>query len=79
MVQVPLDKELAPPPLNIHIVTKVGPYGAFAILGAFRMINDAYNFIEQSYPNAPKRRVAGLVIYEIPNGEFIEVDTWAVT
>lgn len=79
MVQIPLDKELAPPTLNIHIVFRNDVHGSQKVLGVFRQFNQAQEFIEQTFPRAPKRRVMGLTVYDVADGETVEIETWAVT
>lgn len=79
MVQVPLDKDLASPPLNIHIVFRNDVHGSQKVLGVFRQFSQAQEFIEQTFPRAPKRRVMGLMVYDVSDGETVEIETWAVT
>lgn len=79
MVQIPLDKENAPPTLNIHIVFQNDVYGSQKVLGVFRQFNQAQEFIEQTFPLAPRRRVMGLTVYDVADGETVEIETWAVT
>lgn len=79
MTQFPLDKDLVPPALNVHLVLKNDVYGARKILGVFRQFSQAREFIEDTFPRAPKRRVLGFEVYDLADGEFVEVDTWAVT
>lgn len=78
MTQFPLDKDLAPPALNVHLVLKNDVYGARKILGVFRAYNQARDFVEDAFPQASVSRVLGFAVYDINDSETVEVETWAV-
>lgn len=79
MTQFPLDKDLVPPALNVHLVLRNDAFGNQKILGVFRQFSQAREFIEDTFPRAPKRRVLGFEVYDVNENETVEVETWAVT
>lgn len=78
MIQFPLDKDLAPPEITVHIVFRNDLFGVQKVLGIFRSFNQAQEFVEEAFPKAPKRRVFGFEVYDMSDGDVVEIVTWAV-
>lgn len=77
--QLPLDpNNKSEPFLSVAVVQIFFPTGKSTIVGIFRHDYEAKEFVKLHYRDPRQRRVMGTTVFDLADGETVEIDIWAV-